>query len=592
MDTELRSMHQDWWVKFDIEVNGGAEVPMRLGGRFTADFGDGDVRFINAGGYTEVRKTYSSKGRRTITLRGDVRHIALDVTGSPAKYFDMDICGCCNIDRISGVFPEMRSIDVSGMKKLDRLYLKSTKMQSLDLSGLESLAAVDVSRSTQLTSLILPASMPNIDLINISNTSIGGHISFSGYPSLRLIHASRTRISSVDVSGCANLHTIELAGTNISSIDISNNSNLESLSVNDCSGLTSLSLENNKKLRVLYTGSSGITSLDLSGMNRLEILHIANLNMSGIDLSDCTNLKSLAAESSGLVGISLPNSRYAIHAQMSNCSNLASFNFHKNAIKNALLSRTSLSGVYYDFTGCAGLNSIYIPTPSSSGYVSLDNIVNRKTKYKTGSHLYGIPAICVEGRVRFRGSLNSHGDPDIDDYFGQIQFMADIVKSESLYEYNQSFYVPNSLTDEMARDSYDSIKTLFLDCPLVCHNSSARELGTPSICFNCKHKIENIPGTRSQKMSIVCKKNAKFFCIPEQRSGYAYDMGYKFEYNNGVITKKNPSMAISTTPVGANDVKITFTMTQWEKRNSWDACVFESSYSGDYSSRIISFQKA
>lgn len=591
MDTEIRSMFAESYVKIFIDPIPNKEFIFSLGGDISVDWGDGDIDVAHTGGsYKEFSKTYATAGKRTVVVSGNVRYIATDTnTHLISRTKDIEISGCPNLWRLSGVFPEMTNIDVSLFKDMQRLYLKGTKLKSVDLSGLDKLIMIDFSGSNQLSSVTLPVLAPSIDIINLKETSVSGFMDFSAFPALRLLYLSRTNIDGIDVSSCPKLFYLEADYTNISSMDLRSNPNLSRLSVVGLTGLVNLDLSGNKNITELSIAHSGISGIDLSGMSKLTLLSMASTTMVYVDISDCVNLKNFRGESCSLVGLTIPPTNSPVSVNLINCESLSYVNFNKSSLRDIYVSRSPLTQIDMDLEDCPNLNSVVMRPRNPDFILRLSSIVNSRAKYDLNKHFYNIPLIYADCKLSLRGAAS--GEIDSSDYKACIQFLANEVRRRGLYEYHQAFYNPGGITKADARAIYQDLKTLFFDCPILGVNDTSYHRGTPFQCFHGEHSVPNIPGPKEQKMEIVCKKNARFFCFPEQNSGYAYDLGYKFEYNNGAITKKNNAMKVSVSAVNSIENKITFWMKQKEPRSTWNACILESSYADGADTKIVSFNK-
>ncbi|WP_036824944.1 T9SS type A sorting domain-containing protein [Polaribacter sp. Hel1_85] len=173
----------------------------------------------------------------------------------------------------------LTSLDLSNNINLEDIYCPNNKLTSLDLSNNINLKEVSCN-SNELTSLILDNNNKLIDL-----------------------RAGRNQLNTLDISNNTNLETLHLELNNLTAIDVSKNTNLKILSL-AANKLNTLDISNNLALRDIGIWYNEIYDLDVSNHMLLEHLYM-HFNNNTIDLSNNTDLVTFWG--SGLSSIDLSN---------------------------------------------------------------------------------------------------------------------------------------------------------------------------------------------------------------------------------------------------------------------------------------------
>lgn len=191
---------------------------------------------------------------------------------------------------------------------------------------------------------------------------------------LELVNLGDTNITSVDVTKLTNLTNLQLYGTNITSIDLSKNTELAQLSLSNCTGLTSLSLDNNKKLQHIQLQASGIQDFQISGFIQLQEVWLTDCMMERVRVIDCPSLTTLVTPS-GLTTFDI-----------SGCSSLLSVDLTglKNSLVSVTLDGSGLRGVM-DLSNCRSLQGLSANNCTSITGININNCSTLSSLSVTGS---------------------------------------------------------------------------------------------------------------------------------------------------------------------------------------------------------------
>ncbi|MDO5981365.1 gliding motility-associated C-terminal domain-containing protein [Flavivirga spongiicola] len=199
-------------------------------------------------------------------------------------------------------FNNLSTVDLSSNIALNFLYLNNNSLTSLDLSSNTTLRRLYCVNNTGLSSLILPSTAPNLEIIAVQNSNLSS-INVSPYTSLISLNVKENNFTNIDVSSNTSLVQLDCSDNNITSLNISTNTALANLTSNN-NNLTSLDTSTNSALSQLSCVNNPITSLDLSSSTVLGTLGIpASLTDLNIKNANITNLYLDTTVASGLTCI-------------------------------------------------------------------------------------------------------------------------------------------------------------------------------------------------------------------------------------------------------------------------------------------------
>ncbi len=221
-------------------------------------------------------------------------------------------------------------MNISNLKGIEYF----TELTDLDCDG-NNLTTLDVRSNTKLQYLYC-WNNPSLTTVYLS-----------GCNALLRVDARSTAIRSLDVSGRASLEQLLVSqNSSLQSLSCSSCGDLTGLDLAGCSGLKTLSCENNgiqeldlrycPNLTHLYCGGNGMTSLDISACPKLETLHCFENQLTSLDLSGKTALVNLYCYQNRLGSL-----------DVSACTNLKVLNCRNNQLSTLDVSQHSaLTSLY------------------------------------------------------------------------------------------------------------------------------------------------------------------------------------------------------------------------------------------------------
>ena len=252
-------------------------------------------------------------------------------------------------------YNQLQSLDLSKNTELTTLILRSNQLTSLDLSKNTKLETLNVN-SNKLTAL----NLENCTKLTVLSCEINEitSINVSKCTNLVELHAYKNQIASLDVSGCASLSILNLEKNALTSLDISKNTKLTSLDLDyntemtsidtaDCPDLVKLSLQftnmksldvtENPKLEALYiyyasgNYTSGISSIDLSKNSHLKDLSLIYCgNLTSLDLTNNPELEKFSSLGTKIEAVDVRN-----------CAELTRFKVESSTLKEIDLSNNT-----------------------------------------------------------------------------------------------------------------------------------------------------------------------------------------------------------------------------------------------------------
>jgi hypothetical protein len=312
-----------------------------------------------------------------------------------------------------------------------------TKLQSLYVSGNPQLTSIDISKNTELRSLVVNSPLTSIDVSNntkllslgITNTSIKSLdvskntqlttlnvpnnpltlLDISKNTQLTLLMIGNTSIKSLNLSSNTKLEQLYADGAQLSLLNLSKNTELKNLDLNN-NPLAELNVSKNTKLTFLLAGGIGLTEINLSKNINLVTLGLAENYLTEIDLSKNTKLTDLNLNSSNvLTELDLSKNTMLTELRIQYSPNVKKLDLSKNTALKFLAIGGTLGIGFEEFTGLeqlASLKELYIYDIKTTGLLDLSNLnllekinveYTKINSLKLPASLSQLKALCLQG---------------------------------------------------------------------------------------------------------------------------------------------------------------------------------------------------
>lgn len=201
---------------------------------------------------------------------------------------------------------EKKIYDLTGIEyftSLIELDCQWTQISSLDVSKNTELQYLNCYRTNLAGTLDLSANV-NLKGVCCSKNSLLENVIVNNCTELENLDVESTGVSSINLSGNSKLKAFSCSATPISALDLSHNPELESLSCYNTL-ITTLDVSHNPMLTYLKCSSNSLESIDLSKNTNLNYLDISNTKIQGIDVSNHDSLLSLMVTGNSFVWLNI-----------------------------------------------------------------------------------------------------------------------------------------------------------------------------------------------------------------------------------------------------------------------------------------------
>ncbi|SNR13949.1 leucine-rich repeat domain-containing protein [Tenacibaculum jejuense] len=179
-------------------------------------------------------------------------------------------------------------------------------------------------------------------------------ISLTNQTKLKLLDLTFTDITELNLSTNKDLISLAISNTSISKIDVSNLNKLELLNVSR-TDLSSIDVSNNLSLLNLEINFTKINSLEISSNSMLEFLSFRDTKISSLDFSLLPNLKSINVSDTKFTSLDFSNNPRLCSLSAKDCSFLE-YIIIKNGNNQALAKNQGCS-VSYSIGGGSSITS-------------------------------------------------------------------------------------------------------------------------------------------------------------------------------------------------------------------------------------------
>lgn len=189
-----------------------------------------------------------------------------------------------NLETLFCAENQIASMDLSSNTKLTRLECQGNNISSLDLSKNTNLTTLDCSKNV----------MVQLDIIECYK--------------LKELNCNGNYLNELQVQFMKELTTLNCSyNPDLTTLDVQNNRKLKVLTCNQCS-LDALNVKNNEALEELYCAENKIVSLEVQNNKQLKKLECNDNNMSVLNLSGCERLQYVKCNNNQISELNLQKS--------------------------------------------------------------------------------------------------------------------------------------------------------------------------------------------------------------------------------------------------------------------------------------------
>lgn len=176
--------------------------------------------------------------------------------------------------------------------------INTTQLGEMMISTASSLLQLDISNSTQLTSLTLTG-LNSLRYLNCSYCPFGGSgstnsLNLSDSTALQEVDISYSGITNMTLPTGGTLKKINASNTKITKIKVVTQTMLEELDLSNCGDLAELELTKCDSLKRVIITNSALTNVTITGCPSLEeVLLSDNKRLSQVSFEGCDNIKVL-----------------------------------------------------------------------------------------------------------------------------------------------------------------------------------------------------------------------------------------------------------------------------------------------------------
>lgn len=196
------------------------------------------------------------------------------------------------------------SVNIIDIPDLNILNLENNILTEFNPSKLSStLSVLNLGSNSLITfnqnSIPLNLKYLILDHNDLTVLSIDKLINLTGF------RAGWNNLSSLDISTLSKLDSVSLNATTLSSIDFTGSPDINWIDMSNSSSLTSVNVSGLTKLSNLNLNDCNLTSIDVSGLDSLEYLQLDANNLSTLNLDGLSHLFYFRAFGNNLTSISL-----------------------------------------------------------------------------------------------------------------------------------------------------------------------------------------------------------------------------------------------------------------------------------------------
>ncbi|MCD7900567.1 MAG: hypothetical protein LUH22_12055 [Bacteroides sp.] len=208
----------------------------------------------------------------------------LELTAHSQSITDLEIGNCPKLTDLILMCFEEESFKLSGCPKLDNLTFRSwDNLISLDLTECNSIKRLYCS------------SLPKMTSLDVSKNTL-----------LTDIDIEYTPIKELDLSRNIMLNTFQCVESDLTSLSLEKNNALTELYISDNTQLTSINVDAENNIKMVWCRNNKMESLDLKNFTVLRYLDCRESNLSSLDLSSCSELLSVNFQYNNIATITLP----------------------------------------------------------------------------------------------------------------------------------------------------------------------------------------------------------------------------------------------------------------------------------------------
>ena len=305
---------------------------------------------------------------------------------------------------------QLNDIDLSKNTELTSLIIRGNKLTKLDITKNVKLKYLEA-QGNQLTSLDVTKNLELTDLLfggnNISSIDLSHNIH------LKVLDFPDDPISNLNISNNAELVHLGSANNQLTSLDVSNNTALVQLYCNG-NKLTNLDVSHNLALKALLCSQNQLTSLNVTDNTALTFLDCASNKITRLDVSHNTALNELRCGSNQLSSLNVKNGNNKNFTTFSavNNPNLTCIQVDDAAWSTANWPNKDATATYSDHCSCCGADTDGDGVPDS-----MDDYPNDSTRAFNNY----FPATGF-GTLAFEDLWPGKGDYDFNDVVVGYQF--------------------------------------------------------------------------------------------------------------------------------------------------------------------------
>ena len=197
----------------------------------------------------------------------------------------------------------VRAVEVNSTNFPDaqlRECIETTINNNSNISTVEEITTLSCPNKSQLSNVTGINYLTNLTFLNLNATGVK-NLNLASNSKLITLYASHNSLESVTLPTTCNITTLNLGqdydndvtNASLKSLNVSNCGELSYAVLNGLTGLTTLDLTNNTKIRDLRIMMTNISTLKLPNSTTLRNLWAHNTKLTHLDLSKYTNLKNI-----------------------------------------------------------------------------------------------------------------------------------------------------------------------------------------------------------------------------------------------------------------------------------------------------------